>query len=36
MAWQCISTEMNVTGFKKWCVPNATDGIDDDIWNDRE
>jgi hypothetical protein len=36
MAWQCISPEISVTGFKKCCVYNAIDGTDDDMWNDSE
>jgi hypothetical protein len=37
MAWQCISPEVTVKGFKKCCIPNAMDGIDDDmLWNDNE
>jgi hypothetical protein len=28
--------EMPVTVFKKCCVSNAIDGIDDDMWNDSE
>jgi hypothetical protein len=34
-AWQCISPEMIVKGFKKCC--NAVDGTDNDIlWNGSE
>jgi hypothetical protein len=37
MAWQCISPEVTVKGFKKCCIPSALDGTDDDmLWNDRE
>jgi hypothetical protein len=40
MAWQCISPEVNVKGFKKCCISNAMDGDDDDnddmFWNDNE
>jgi hypothetical protein len=34
-AWQCISPEVIVKGFKKCCISNAVDGTDDDmLWND--
>ena len=26
MAWQCISPEVNVKGFKKCCISSAVDG----------
>jgi len=34
-AWQCISPEVTVKGFKKCCISNAVDRpTDDDIlWN---
>jgi len=36
-AWQSISPEMTLKGFKKCCVSNATDGTDDCmLWNGRE
>ena len=31
MAWQRISAEVVVKGFKKCCLFNAVDGTDDDI-----
>ena len=31
MAWQCISPEVTVEGFKKSCIANAMDETDDDI-----
>jgi len=31
MAWQRISPEVTVKGFKKCCVPSAMDGTDDNI-----
>jgi len=35
--WQCISSEVTLKGFKKWCISNAMDGTDDDMWwNDSE
>jgi hypothetical protein len=35
MALQCISPEVTVKGFKKYCIPDATDETDDDTsWND--
>jgi hypothetical protein len=37
MAWQCISPEVIVKGFKKCCVSSAVGEIDDDmLWNGRE
>ena len=36
-AWQCISPEVSVKGFKKCCISNAVDGTDDDmLWNGSE
>ena len=33
MALQCISSEVNVKGFKKCCISDATDETDDDtLW----
>jgi hypothetical protein len=33
-AWQHISPEVAVKGFKKCCISNSVDGTDDDIlWN---
>jgi hypothetical protein len=33
-AWQNISPEDTVKGFKKCCITNAMDGTDDDmLWN---
>ena len=29
MAWQCISPEVNVKGFKKCCIFSAVDETDD-------
>ena len=35
MAWQCISPEVTVKGFKKCCISNSLDGtVDDMLWND--
>jgi len=35
MAWQCISPEVTVKGFKKCCISSAVDGTDNGIlWND--
>jgi len=31
MAWQCVSLEVTVRGFKKCCICNAVDGTDDDM-----
>ena len=31
MAWQCISAEVIVKGFKKYYIFNAVDGTDDGI-----
>jgi hypothetical protein len=37
MAWQHISPEVNVKGFKKCCISNTLDGTDTDmLWNDSE
>jgi hypothetical protein len=37
MAWQCISPEVTVKGFKKCCISSTVDGTDDDmLWNDSE
>jgi hypothetical protein len=37
MAWQHISPEATMKGFKKCCTSNAVDGTDDDmLWNDNE
>jgi hypothetical protein len=36
-AWQHISPEATVKGFKKCCISNAVDGTDDDmLWNGSE
>jgi len=36
-AWQCISPEVNVKGFKKCCISSAIDETDDDmLWNGNE
>jgi hypothetical protein len=36
-AGQCISPEVIVKGFKKWCTSNVMDGTDDDmLWNGSE
>jgi hypothetical protein len=36
-AWQPISPELIVKGFKKCCISNAMDGSEDDVlWNDSE
>ena len=36
MAWQCISPEMIVKGFKKISISSAVDGTDDMLWNGSE
>jgi hypothetical protein len=37
MAWQHISPEAILKGFKKHCISNAMDRTDDDtLWNDSE
>jgi len=37
IAWQCISPEVRVKGFKKCCTYSAVDGTDDDmLWNSSE
>jgi len=33
MAWQCISPEVTVKGFKKCCISCAVDVIVDMLWN---
>jgi len=36
-AWQCISPQVTVKGFKKCCISNAVDETDNDVlWNDSE
>jgi hypothetical protein len=35
-AWEHISPELTIKGFKKCCISNAVDGTDDMLWNDRE
>jgi hypothetical protein len=32
-AWQRISPEVTVLGFKKCCMSNAVDETDDMLWN---
>jgi len=37
MAWQCISPELTVKGFKKCCMSKAEDETDVDmLWNGNE
>ena len=36
MAWQCISPDVNVKGFKKCCTYTAVDETDDMLWNGSE
>ena len=37
MAWQCLSPELTVKGFKNCCMPSAMDVIGDDmLWNGSE
>ena len=37
MAWQCISPEVIVKGFKQSCISSAVNGTDDDmLWNGSE
>jgi len=37
MAWQSISPEVTVKGFKKCCTSSAVDGTEDDmLWNGSE
>jgi hypothetical protein len=37
MAWQCISTVLNVKVFQKYCISNAVDENDDNmLWNGSE
>jgi hypothetical protein len=34
MAWQCISLEVTVKGFKKCCISSAVEGTDGDmLWD---
>jgi hypothetical protein len=33
MAWRCISPEVIVKGFKKCCISNAVDEVDDTLWS---
>jgi hypothetical protein len=35
-AWQHISLELTVKGFKKCCMSNVVEGTDDMLWNDSE
>ena len=36
-AWQCITPEVTVKGFKKCCISSAVDGTDGDmLWNGSE
>ena len=35
-AWQCISQDETVSGFKKRCISNVVDGTDDMLWNGNE
>jgi len=34
MAWQYISPEVTVKGFKKCCISTAVDGTNGMLWND--
>jgi hypothetical protein len=36
MAWQCISPEVNVKGFKKCCISQAVGETDDMLWDGSE
>jgi hypothetical protein len=36
MACQCISPEVTVKGFKKYCVSHVVDETDDMLWNGSE
>ena len=36
MAWQHISPDMTVKGFKKCCISSVVDGTDDMLWNGSE
>ena len=36
MAWQYISPEVTVKGFKKCCISSAVDGTNGTFWNDHE
>ena len=31
-AWQCISPEVTVKGFKRCCISSAVEGTDDLLW----
>ena len=33
MAWQSVSPEVTVKGFKMCCISSAVDGTDDVLWN---
>jgi hypothetical protein len=36
-AWQCISSDVILKGFKKCCISSAVDGTEDGtLWNDSE
>jgi hypothetical protein len=35
-AWQYISSEVTVKGFKKYCISNAVDGIVATLWRGSE
>jgi hypothetical protein len=35
-AWQSISPEVSVKGFKKCCISSAMDRTDDKLWNGSE
>jgi hypothetical protein len=36
MAWQRISPEVTVRGFKNWCIASVMDETDDMLWNGSE
>jgi len=36
MAWQCLSPEVILKGFKKCCISNTVDETDNMLWNDSE
>ena len=36
MAWQSVSPEVTVNGFKKCCISNAVDDTNGMFWNDSE
>jgi len=36
IAWQCVSPEVIVEGFKKCCISSGVDGTDDMLWNGSE